>query len=343
MKLVADNEIPFLQGLFDPYMDVVCKPGEQICADDLKDADVLLISIRTKCTAEMLKGSPVKLIATANIGTDHIDMDYCNAHGIRVENAKGCNAGGVMNYVMSALFGIASRKSIPLYGATIGIIGAGNCGSLVEAAARLLGFNVLLCDPPRAEVEGEEGFCSQQFLLNNSDIVSMHVPLNSSTAKMANAEFFSQMKLGAFFINVARGEVVDEEALIEAIPKLGPVVLDTWQGEPEVNRRLMNLVDIATPHVAGYSLQGKAYGTAYAVRAVAHFAGIKKLMEYMPQVDESQRAVKIEIEGRTQGEIASSIQYNYPIFTDDFMFRVNPNGFNQLRSEYKYRREFYFE
>ncbi len=343
LKIVIDSEIPFTRGQFENYGDVLYRRGEEISPADVADADALLISIRTRCNASLLDGSRVRMIATANIGTDHIDMDWCRDKGIFVQNAAGCNAGGVMNYVMSALFGIASRKSISLAGATFGIIGAGSSGSLVGRTACRLGFKVLYYDPLRARLEGGTDFCSLEHLLDNSDIVSLHLPLNKETAGMADRDFFRRMKSGAFFINSARGEIVDEEALLEAAPRFGAVILDTWCGEPCINRSLIDAVAIATPHVAGYSLQSKAYASAYAVRAVARFFGLEGLTAFLPPFDDSQKAVLIDIRGKSQGEIASAIQYNYPIFTDDFLFRMSPGDFTRLRTEYRYRREFYFE
>lgn len=342
MKIVADKDVPFLEGVFEPYADVVYKAGPEISAEDIADADCLLVRTRTLCNEALLNGSSVRMIATATIGTDHIDLDYCREHGIYVHNSSGCNAGGVMNYVFSALYGIASRKSIPLDGMTMGIIGVGNVGSRVESFARSLGFKVLLCDPPRAEAEGESMFCTQDYLLHNSDIVSLHVPLNASTQGMADASFFEKMKTGAFFINSARGGIVDELALIDAVPKLGATVIDTWDHEPDVNLRLMNLVDIATPHIAGYSYQGKQLGTSMAVRSIARYYQIRELYDFFPSYDIPElSAVRLNLQGKTQGEVASILQYNYPIFTDDFIFRMNPGGFESLRSSYKYRREFY--
>jgi len=344
MKLVIDQGIPFIRGVFEPFAEVLYAEGHDISNEMLGDADAMVIRTRTKCNESLLRGSSVKMIATATIGTDHIDMEYCRASGITVYNSAGCNAGGVVDYVFSALFGTASRKSIPLTGATIGIVGVGSVGSRVEQAARSLGFKVLLNDPPREAQEGSTQFVSLDTLLASSDIVTLHVPLNANTRGMANAEFFQKMRLGAFFINASRGEVVVDEDLIEAIPKLGPVVIDTWNGEPNVNLQLMNLVDIATPHIAGYSYQGKQKGTMMAVRSVARFFGIPELFEFYPESEiESLEAVKLNVNGMSQGQLASTIQYNYPIFTDDFLFRVNPSGFEELRDNYSYRREFYFD
>lgn len=344
LKIVADKAIPFLEGVFDPYADMTYLPGDKIGPVDVKDADVLMVRTRTKCNADLLEGSKVKFIATATIGTDHIDFPYCDSKGIVVRNAPGCNAGGVMEYVFSALYGLASRKSISLQGDTIGIIGVGHVGSLIERMGRALGFKILKCDPPRAEAEGSFGFCDLEYLLQNSQIVTLHVPLDETTRGMADSEFFSLMQPGAFFINAARGEVVCDDALKAAIPKLGPVIIDTWNHEPDIDLDLMDKVAIATPHIAGYSYQGKQNGTAAAVRAVAHYFGITELYEFFPKTDlPENEAVKLDLKDLNQGEIASVLQYNYPIFTDDFMLRLNPENFDKLRSEYNYRREVYID
>ena len=161
---------------------------------------------------------------------------------------------------------------------------------------------------------------------------------------MANDAFFEKMRPGTIFINAARGEIVDEAALLRARPKIGALVLDTWCNEPNVSQILIDACDIATPHIAGYSYQGKQNGTAMAVQAIARHFGIKELEYFRPaEEDASLKPKAVPIKGKTQGEIAAALQYNYPIFTDDFLFRVNPQDFEKLRSEYNYRREFYFE
>ena len=344
MKIVADKHIPFLEGVFEPYADVVYIDGRQINHDDVVDADALIIRTRTKCNADLLDGTKVQLISTATIGTDHIDLDYCARHGIEVHNAEGCNAGGVMQYVFSALYGVAARKNIKLDGANFGIIGVGHVGSKVERMARYLGFNVLRCDPPRAAAEGEEGFCSQEYLLANSQIVTMHTPLDDTTRGMADEEFFMLMQPGAIFINASRGEVMNEDALKVAYPKLGAAIIDTWNNEPDVDEDLIELVDVATPHIAGYSFQGKQNGTASAVQSVAHHFGIEELYDYYPENDIPDHEPKLlDLKDKKQGEIAAVFQYNYPIFTDDFRFRMEPGNFEKMRSNYQYRREFYVE
>ena len=156
MKIVADTNIPFLKGVLEPYAEVVYMDGRSISHEAMIDADAIIIRTRTKCNEETLSGTRVQMIASATIGMDHIDLPWCAEHGIDVQNAEGCNAGGVADYVFSALYGITSRRAIKLEGATIGIIGVGNVGKKVEAMARALGFNVLLCDPPRAQREGAD-------------------------------------------------------------------------------------------------------------------------------------------------------------------------------------------
>ncbi len=344
IKIVADKNIPFLEGIFEPYADIVYKEGKDICHDDVVDADAMIIRTRTRCNKELLEGTKVSLIATATIGTDHIDIPWCRAAGIRVYNAQGCNAGGVMGYVFSALYGVAARKSIKLDGMTIGIVGVGNVGKKVEHLAKYLGFNVLKCDPPRAALEGPEEFVPLEQLLQEANIVTLHVPLDDSTYRMADANFFNLIRPGAFFINTCRGEVVDEEALIAARPNLGPVIIDTWDHEPNINLKLMELTDIATPHIAGYSFQGKQNGTAAAVRAVARQFDINGLYHFFPTCNlPEHQPIRLDLKGKSQGEIAAVFQYNYPIFTDDFMFRANPGDFERLRSEYQYRREVYVD
>ena len=344
MKIVADTNIPFLKGVLEPYADVIYLDGRSIDHAAMVDADAIIIRTRTKCNEETLSGTRVQMIASATIGMDHIDLPWCAAHGIDVQNAEGCNAGGVADYVFSALYGIASRRAIKLDGATIGIIGVGNVGKKVEAMARSLGFNVLLCDPPRALKEGADAFVPLEELLRQANIVTLHVPLDEDTRGMAGHDFFEAMQPGSIFINASRGEVVDEAALIHARPKLGALVLDTWCNEPNPNPNLIELCDIATPHIAGYSYQGKQNGTAQAVQALACHFGIEELENFRPVTeDESLKPVSINLKDKTQGEIAAILQYNYPIFTDDFLFRSSPDSFERLRSEYNYRREFYLE
>jgi len=344
LKIVADAAIPFLEGVLEPWAEVLYKEGSEIGRDDVKDADALVLRTRTRCDAELLEGSSVKMIASATIGVDHIDIPWCEGNGIVVRNAAGCNAGGVMEYVFSAIYAVAARQAIDLSGKTIGIVGVGHVGKRVEAMARALGFRVLKNDPPREKAEGAFEFCSLQHLLRHSDIVTMHVPLDGTTRGMADRGFFSSMQDGAFFINAARGEIVDDAALKETVRRLGPVVIDTWNNEPDVDAELVSMTAIATPHIAGYSYQGKQNGTAAAVRAIARYFGIPQLTDFFPKTDVPElEAVKIDVRDKSQGEIAAIFQYNYPIFADDFLFRTHISDFERLRREYSYRREVYVE
>lgn len=341
LKIILDSKIPFIEGVLDPYADVVMKNGKDIDREDVADADALIVRTRTRCNANLLEGSSVTMIATATIGMDHIDLDYCAKNNIEVTNAAGCNAGGVMQYVFSALYGVCSHNAISLDGKTIGIIGVGNVGKKIEMMARYLGFNVLLCDPPRAKAEGGDNFVSQDYLLANSDIVTIHTPLDETTRKMAGEDFFFKMKSGAIFINAARGEIVDEAALKHARPKLSALILDTWCNEPFIDRELLDMADVATPHIAGYSYQGKMNGTSMAVQAVARRFGIYQLYDFYPQQMPDDIPQRLDLKDKTQGQIAATFQYNYPIFTDDFMFRCEPENFELMREKYNYRREIY--
>ena len=343
MKIVADTNIPFLKGVLEPYAEVVYMDGRSINREAMMDADAIVIRTRTRCCEETLSGTKVKMIASATIGTDHIDLQWCRENGIDVRNAEGCNAGAVANYIFSAMYAVTSRRAIKMEDAVLGIVGVGNVGRKVEHMARTLGLKVLLNDPPRAALEGEEGFVSLDTLLEQATIISIHVPLDSTTQGMCNDAFFEKMRPGTIFINASRGEVVDEAALLRARPKLGALVLDTWCNEPNVSQILIDACDIATPHIAGYSYQGKQNGTAMAVQAIARHFGFKDLEFFSPAMEDALMPKVINVKGKTQGEIAAAVQYNYPIFTDDFLFRVNPSNFEKLRSEYNYRREFYFE
>lgn len=344
VKIVIDGEIPFIKGVFEPYAEVVYVKSDGFARDLVADADALVIRSRTQCGSDLLEGTSVKFVATDTIVTSHIDFDYCRAHGIIIRSATGSNAGAVMNYVFSALYGSASRKGINLEGGTIGIIGLGNVGSRVERTANYLGIDTLRYDPIRQAHDGPHGFCDLDYLLANSDVVTLHPSVSVQTRRMANDSFFGKMKDGAIFINTSNGELVDDEALKRAIPRLGPVIIDTWNHEPDVDRELLDLVDIATPHIAAYSYQGKQNGTAMCVRSLSRYFGFKDLFDFFPKTEiQELESIKLDLKGKTQGEITSVLQYNYPIFSDDFMFRLAPDSFSELRSNYQYRREFYVD
>lgn len=315
-NLIADRDIPFLEGVLDDWFDVRRLPGREIGPDDVRDASALLVRTRTRCNASLLEGSAVRLVATATIGTDHIDMRYCAKHGITVASAPGCNAAAVAQYVGAALHAL----SLDRQGATLGVIGVGHVGSLVAEVGRRAGMRVLLSDPPREAAEGPAGFTPLPELLAASDIVTLHIPLWPENRDFADAAFFSQMRPGASFFNASRGEVVDEDALLAARPRLDKLVLDVWKNEPAINRALLAVADIATPHIAGYSIQGKINGTQAVVRAVGETFGIDPLRQF-------------SVTG------VSLPQEPYDFFRDDAALRRDPSAFESLRSHYAYRND----
>ena len=231
MKIVADNAIPFLKGVLEPYARVEYLPGKTIATADVRDADALIVRTRTRCDAALLEGSSVKLIATATIGFDHIDTEYCRRHGIEVATAAGCNARGVLQYVAAALVRLSRVQAWEPTDKTLGIVGVGHVGSLVEAYARTWGFRVVACDPPREERE-HGGFLPLEEVACQADILTFHTPLDDTTRHMAGAKLFERMKPGSILINTSRGEVVDGQALRESGLQY---VLDVWEHEPDLD------------------------------------------------------------------------------------------------------------
>ena len=316
--LVVDRDIPFLEGVLDPWFEVRALSGKAIGPADVRDAVALLVRTRTRCDAALLEGSAVKLVATATIGTDHIDLDYCASRGITVASAPGCNAAAVAQYVAVALH--AAGLDHP--GKTLGIIGVGHVGTKVEEMARRAGLRVLRNDPPRAAAEGTAGFTPLPDLLAQADIVTLHIPLWPENRDFADDAFFAALKPGTSFINASRGEVVDEIALLAARPKLNKLVIDVWKNEPNINPDLLAAADIATPHIAGYSIQGKMNGTTAIVRALGHAFGIIPLQSFT-----------------IQNRALSESQSCYDILADDTALRSHPGAFESLRSRYCYRDE----
>lgn len=347
MKIVADHKIPFLQGAFEDFADIHYLPGNAISRSDLMDADALIIRTRTKCNAKLLDGTSVKFIATATIGFDHIDIDYCKERGIEWTNAPGCNSSSVEQYIVSALMQLSSRKNLYLNQLTLGIVGVGNVGKKVARVARALGMNVLLNDPPRELAEGKGEFVSLENIKEQADIISFHVPLNNDgdykTFHLADKEFISGIKRKSILINTSRGEVVDGLALKEAIKNksLSAAVLDVWEEEPNIDKELLSLLDFATPHIAGYSTDGKANGTTMSVRAVSNFFKMG-LDDWSPDSVPSplNENLKIDCSNKSEHEIISEVYMNcYDISSDDKALRQNPQEFENLRGTYPLRRE----
>ncbi|MCU0474491.1 MAG: 4-phosphoerythronate dehydrogenase PdxB [Bacteroidales bacterium] len=348
MKIIADNKIPFLNGVLEPYADVKYLPGKQIDRKVILDADALLIRTRTKCTEDLLKGTKVRLIGTATIGFDHIDTQYCEKNGITWTNAPGCNSGSVQQYIASALLKMSSEFRFNLKDKTIGIVGAGNVGSKVEKFARLMGMNVLLNDPPRARKEGENNFVSLGNVLYESDIVTLHVPLNvvgeDSTWHLFNKRSFKKMKKGAWFINTSRGEVLETASLrkILSTGKLAGAILDVWENEPDIDLELMGKTFLSTPHIAGYSTDGKANGTSLVVNFLCDYFNLPMKNWYPSDVPKPENPViSITSKGKTDEEIVrEAVFHTYNIDEDNINLRFSPSDFEKLRGDYRLRREF---
>ena len=345
--VAADENIPFLKGVLEPFCSQVkYMSGGAMTNENCADADALLVRTRTKCNASLLSGTSVRFVASATIGTDHLDLEYLQKNNIKYSNAPGCNACGVMQYVITSLFYILNKRNLDLRGATLGVIGAGNTGERVARMAELLGLKVLRNDPPKGEKTDLET------LLRTSDIISCHLPLNDSTINLIDERKLSLAKDGAVFINASRGEILDEEALLSQRDRFAGVILDVWRGEPKnINLELVEKADIATPHIAGYSYEGKINGTAAVVQKFAEHFGIESLKDFVPL---HSRTPEIEIpKGIFNSCNDDSVYYQqvscfyeelsriFPLEETSRSFKDFPAKFEDIRNGYDYRREFY--
>lgn len=346
MKIVCDDKIPFLRGVFEPYADVVYLPGKKTTAEVVKDADAIITRTRTKCDKDLLEGSAVKVIATATIGFDHIDTAYVESKGILWKNCPGCNSWSVKQYVAAALVTLAKKYSLELDKMTLGVVGVGNVGSKVAEVGRLLGMKVLLNDPPRAKKEGGEGFCSLGQICENADIITLHVPLEEDTRHLFDYERLASLGKDKILINSSRGPVVDNAAL-KTVLKAGGLkaaVIDVWESEPDLDSELVALTDISTPHIAGYSADGKANGTWMSVETVSQTLGIEALKGWRPlSIPAPAQSLEFEIdaEGKTDQQVLSeAILHSYDIEADSAALRADLGAFESLRGDYPVRREF---
>lgn len=348
MKIVADDKIPNLKGVFEPYAKVVYKPGKDIVKSDVQDADVLIVRTRTKCNEGLLKGTKVKMVATATIGTDHMDLAWLESAGIKWCNAPGCNSGSVRQYIASLLSHLILGGTVPSE-TTVGIVGVGMVGSKIETLAKTLGFKVLLNDPPRQRREGGTGFCDLPELLRNSDIVTFHTPLNRDgrdiSFHLLNGDTLSQLKEGAIVINSSRGEVTDTQTMLEGLEKgkISRLALDVWENEPNIDPALHQKVWIGTPHIAGYSVDGKANGTIMTVHAIAEEFGLP-LTQWQPESLAMPPYPLIKLAGSNEEPYitaARAILSSYNILDDDARLRAKPDEFEKQRGAYPLRREFH--
>lgn len=307
MKIIVESHIPFIRGKLEGAgHDVLYLAPEDITSSTVREADALVIRTRTRCDAALLDGSRVKKIATATIGTDHIDLDYCRNNGIDVYNAPGCNAPAVAQYVL------ASLSALNITSGTVGIVGVGHVGTIVNQWARGCGFSTVLNDPPL-------GLLNPVF---DADIITFHVPLDETTHHMADAEFFAKCTRKPLIINASRGAVVDTAALLDAIStgQVRGAVIDCWEGEPNINLELLARAAIATPHIAGYSSEGKHRATAMALAAIEpSISGPLDPIASSPSL----------------AEIAAS----YNPLIDTAALKAQPAAFEALRNHYTYRPE----
>ena len=338
MKVIVDNKIPYIREAIEALAEqVVYLPGGEITPEVVKDADALIIRTRTRCCRELLQGSKVQFIATATIGYDHIDTAYCREAGIAWSNAPGCNAASVAQYVQSCLLLLEREKRMKLAGRTLGIVGVGHVGRLVADVARRWGMRVLLNDPPREAIEGSEGFSSLQRLAEESDILTFHVPLlregSHPTVHLANADFFHRLKRKTVVMNTSRGEVVDTLALKKALHKglVKEAILDVWENEPTIDLDLLHYIYIGTPHIAGYSADGKANATRQALDALCRHFQLQGHYTITPPAPPQP-----EVEAATLPEALLQI---YNPHTDSQALKNHPELFEQIRGNYPLRRE----
>lgn len=352
MKIVADENIPFVKQCFSSLGDCITIGGRNIGPEILKDADGLLVRSITKVDKNLLAGSNVKFVGTATIGFEHIDIAHLAENNIGFSSAPGSNSNSVAEYIISALLNLADKYDFDISEKSIGIIGVGNVGGKVEKKARALGMKVILNDPPLQRTTGDEKYRPLKEIFS-CDIVTLHVPLTSNgidkTYHLADEKFFSSLKTGAVFINSSRGNVVDESALKNAITsgKVGSCVLDVWKNEPCIDLELLDMVDFATPHIAGYSYDGKVEGMIMIYNAFCRHFGIEpkfSAADFLP----APAVERIAIAPNEQKPLLKAVNMLYDIKNDDANLRqvkqkiADQRGafFDSLRRNYPIRREF---
>ncbi len=367
MIIVADENIPLVQEAFGTLGQVVTLPGRSITADVLRQtkAEVLIVRSVTGVGPELLRGSSVRFVGTATIGTDHLDLAFLKKEKIEFASAPGCNANSVAEYVIAALLFLARGKGFNLEGKSLGVIGVGNVGSRVATKAQALGMKVLLNDPPLARSTGEPRYLPLEALMD-ADFLTLHVPLTreglDATYQMVNEDFLARMRPDSILINTSRGLVVDEKALKVVLRngRIAAAVLDVWEHEPSIDVQLLGLVALGTPHIAGYSLDGKVNGTFMVYQALCRYSGLQPQwrpdevlsnrkqpplsLDNVPQdIEEVQRTRQVE------DVIGGLVRQLYDIQKDDANLRkitelnAEERGayFDRLRKEYPVRREFH--
>ena len=341
--IIADSKIPYLKGVLEPYARIDYLPPEQIDARAVRDADILLIRTRTKCNRALLDKSRCRYIATATIGYDHIDTDYCREQSIEWINCPGCNAASVGQYILSSLLAWSKSSRKPLRQCTIGIVGVGHVGRIVARYARLLGMRVLLNDPPREEAEGAAEFTPLEEVCREADIITFHTPLTRGgkypTFHLADARFFDSLAKAPLLINTARGEIIETEALKYALKQqqISAVILDCWENEPHIDKDLLNQALIATPHIAGYSADGKSTATRMIVEAVGRWIGLHIPTQGITPPTPAQPLIDL---AGVSTPLQKAVWDTYNPFDDDLRLRKSPETFEMQRGLYPLRREF---
>ncbi len=343
LHIIADSKIPFLRGILEPYAEVSYYEPSEISNAVMRDADMLITRTRTRVDKKLLAGSPCRFVGTATIGYDHIDTRYCAENGIKWANAPGCNALSVGQYVLASIILWARTQKRDVSDYTIGIVGVGHVGSVVERYCRALGMNVLLNDPPRAEVEGSDKFVSLDEIARRADIVTFHTPLTMqgehATCHLCSARFLESLQRKPLLINSSRGAVVDDYALLRALnmEKVCDAVMDCWEGEPRLNTALMLASFIATPHIAGYSADGKANATRMIVQAVGKELGVD--IDTSDIVPPTPPAPILSL-AKNSDPVATAVLSSYNPLFETRNLKRQPYDFERLRSSYGLRREF---
>jgi erythronate-4-phosphate dehydrogenase len=323
MRVVVDDNIPYLQESLRRIADVRALPASAITAETVRDADALIVRTRTRCDASLLSGSRVRFIATATIGYDHIDTAWCDRHGIVWTNAPGCNASSVCQYVRCALLLMEREGYLTLRGSTLGIVGVGHVGSRVQRMAEELGMQTLCCDPPLAEKGVGGTFHPIGELAAQCDALTLHVPLTyegrHATFHLADERFFASLLRKPLFINTSRGEVTHTEALKHALKegRIRQAVVDVWEHEPDIDTELLALARITTPHIAGYSADGKARATQMSLDALCRFFHLPPVAAGTPPPADTP----------------------YDVEADSRQLKQSPATFEQQRTHYPLRRE----
>ncbi|MDR3129520.1 MAG: erythronate-4-phosphate dehydrogenase [Tannerellaceae bacterium] len=350
MLIAADRTIPFLRGALDALgEDVRYFSADEFSAGKVKDADVLIVRSINKCTRKVLEGSRTKLITAASVGFDHIDTEYCDQAGIVWRNAPGSNARSVAEYVLACLTVLALRNGDRLDGKTVGIVGVGYVGKEVERLCEAIGMKVLLNDPPREDAEGAKGFVSPDTIAAEADVITFHTPLTRKgkypTIHLVHNDFIEKLCRHPCLINAARGAVCDTDALITGRKrgKIGALVIDCWENEPHIAGELLTIADITTPHIAGFSADGKANAVRCCVEEISRFFNLPETRR-----EEALRRIRlphpfrplIDMTDFPDRRIERAILTVFTPHTIDMSLRQDPSSFEALRSQYSHPREF---